>query len=89
VSIFATREPNPDARLALTCPGGDAKIGDNADTKEPDSVVDLLETSTVMQTDEASLYTSSLIPSASRCCEYSPNCKLYKVNCQGSLQIGY
>ena len=77
--MCATREPNPDARLALTCPDGDAKIGDNADTKEPDSVVDLLETSTVMENDETSFFKSCLTPSTSRCCEYNPEYKLYKV----------
>ena len=80
VWIITSREPNPDARLALTCPDGNAKIGDNAVTKEPDSVVDLLETSTVMQNDETSFFKTCLTPSASRCREYNPEHKLYKVN---------
>ena len=79
MKIFSSREPNPDAKLALTSPDGDAKLGDNIDIKESGSVVDRPETSTVMQNDETSFFESCLASSASRCHEYNREFKLLKV----------
>ena len=79
MQICAPREPSPDAKLALTSPDGDAKLGDNIEVKESGSVVDRPETSTVMQNDETSFFESCLPSSASRCHDYNREFKLLKV----------
>lgn len=69
------RNPNPDARLALTNPDGDSELQDDAEGKEPASVVDVLEASTVIRNAETFNHKPCLSSSASRCHEYTEDCK--------------
>eukprot|EP00250_Pteridium_aquilinum_P019628 c24501_g1_i1 orf=598-5466(+) len=72
------RNPNLDARLALTSLDEDSELHDDAEGKEPDSVVDVLEASTAMRNVETFYPKPCLSSSASRCHGYTAVCKVMR-----------